>query len=189
MHLEPIPTTFELQAGIWLTIPTGGTQQSCTKFMITVALIKKRQQNTHVEQYHLSDNYTYHQPPRMVRQRMDEAQSYGGNGPAMWPTQQRDDSSNMLYGALAIAPMFSEEQTGSYIVSLCAFKKGSSPCQHYQLNVQYTPKVRFPLLVRWYGVLFDIKLAIPLPYEEHPGNVSSQCDFFLHLFNLILNVW
>lgn len=102
--------------------------------------------NAHVEQHHPSNNYAYHQPPRMARQRADEPQSYGGNG-AVWPTQQRHDSSNMPYGAPAIAPMYSEERTGSYTAFICVFKKGSSPYQRYQPNMQYNPKVRFPLLV------------------------------------------
>ena len=44
--------------------------------------------NSHVEQHHPSNNYAYHQPPRMARQRADE----------------------LPYGA--IASMYSEERTG-----------------------------------------------------------------------------
>jgi hypothetical protein len=67
---------------------------------------------------------------------------------------------------------------------MCAFKKGSSPYQRYQPNMQYSPQVRFPLLVLTNPMIwcFIFKGGYSPPYEEHPGNVNSQRDFFLHFF-------
>ena len=128
-------------------------------------------ENAHVEQCHLSNNYAYHQSPRTVRQRADEPQSYGGSG-AVRPTQQRHDSLNTPCGAPAIAPMYSEEWTGSYTVFLYAFKKDSISCQGYQPNVQYNPKVCIPLLVLTNPMIwcFIFKVAIP----PHTKNILEM---------------
>jgi len=122
---------------------------------------------------------------------IDEPQSYGGNG-AVWPTQQRYTNRFVicLFGLfqettattrfIEHAVWGSGHRTNVFgrtdrIVSLCAFKKGSSPCQRYRPNMRHTPKVRFSLINQMIWC-FILKLAITPPYEERPGNVNSQRD-------------